>query len=113
MSNLLAWRERNVATSNLVVERDHFDPVAFLRRDHAGGDYVCTSRGDSVHRREFERIYTFARRARGANEARSKRMRGAYGTKLVSATHRGDVRHGCTLVSWEELNRMAEILGLA
>lgn len=85
----------------LQLSQDDLKPYALLR---ASGGEAVTNYGGSATKRDLERLYTFARRARSKNEARMTVMRLTYhGRQTISATHYGDLRIGCTLVAWNEL----------
>jgi len=69
---------------------------------------VLTSKGTTVDVHTFMRFFNFAQRAKRKTETRMARMRvGRYGSPYyVTATHAGDLRVGCHLVEWDELERI-------
>lgn len=56
---------------------------------------------NSVGIKTANRLLTFASRARRKNDARQTRMRINGCVRVVSATHHGDLRVGCTLIPYD------------
>lgn len=87
-------------------------PIAgetMLRKDRAA--HVETSSGYTLTIDDALKVWRFVKLARRKGIALSKRMLLDGFRYDVSATHKGDLRIGCSLIGWDELRMLAEDLG--